>query len=49
MVSSKEDNFVPYYSSRIDVKVNHEELQEMADNIKKRVKRLERMEVWFDV
>ena len=27
LVSSKEDNFVPYYSSRIDGKVEHEELQ----------------------
>lgn len=53
VVSSKEDSFVPYYSSRIDACpskfTNDERITKMSENILKKVKKLERIEVWFDV
>lgn len=48
-MSSKEDSFVPHYSSRVDPNIEDSWLREMAENILKRAKKVERMEVWFDV
>ena len=53
VVSSKDDNFVPYYSSRVDSNpgqyTGDERIMKMSENMLKRLKKIERMEVWFDV
>lgn len=48
-VSSREDNFVPYESSRIEEGNLKDITRQICLNLKERIKRLERVEVWFDV
>lgn len=48
-VSSKEDGFVPYESSRLDEKSMGEMTKSICLNLKKKIKRLERVDVWFDI
>jgi hypothetical protein len=48
-VSSREDNFVPYESSRIEEGNLRDITRQICLNMKLRIKRLERVEVWFDV
>ena len=47
VVSSKDDNFVPYYSSRIDANpsqyTSDERIIRMSENMLKRLKKIERM------
>jgi pimeloyl-ACP methyl ester carboxylesterase len=48
-VSSREDDFVPYQSSRIEEGNLRDITRQICLNLKLRIRRLERVEVWFDV
>jgi hypothetical protein len=48
-VSSKEDNFVPYESSRLEEDSLGDMTKSICLNLKKKIRRLERVDVWFDV
>lgn len=48
-VSSRQDNFVPYLSSRIEEGDLKDITRQICINLKERIRRLERVEVWFDV
>ena len=47
-VSSKEDSFVPYQSSRLEENSLGTMTKSICQNFKKKIKRLERVDVWFD-
>ena len=47
-VSSKEDCFVPYESSRLGEETLGVMTKSISMNLRSKIKRLERVDVWFD-
>lgn len=47
-MSSRDDCFVPYESSRLEESKLGDLTRQMCVNLKQKIKRLERVDVWFD-